>query len=184
MMWVRNRWTSRVLAAVLILSILPTLMVSSSRGSGGAQFGSYEEWLRAQLRIPADQAVERAIVDAVEAGADSFDAFIAIFLEAYAKAAPGESISQVFTDRDLSNDALISYLQRRYSQVVEAGILPRVYLTSFVQNPVIGKAGTSDAAIGAGTSAFSFLEAALPTLIESTILISLRTLSSARALGP
>ena len=184
MIWVRKKWTSRVLAAVLILSILPTLMVPSNRASGSAQFGSYEGWLRAQLRIPADEAVERAIVDAVEAGADSFDAFIAIFLEAYATAAPGESISQVFTDRDLSNDALISYLQRRYSQVVDAGILPRVYLTSFVQNPVIGESGPSDAAVGAGAAALSGFGAALPALIESTIFISLRTLSSARALGP
>lgn len=172
-------------AAVLILSILPTLIVPSSSASSGAQFGSYEDWLRAQLRIPVDHVVERALADAGEAGADTFDAFIGAFLDAYAKAAPGEPISQVFTDRDLSDDALISFLQRRYSQVVDQGVLPRIYLTSLVQNSAVaGKFGQLNSLIEVGTSPSAKLEGRVPALVERTVVISFRTLSSARSLGP
>ncbi len=185
MMWVRKRSTSRVFAVVLILSILPTLMVPSGRASSSAKFGSHEGWLRAQLLAPADDLVDLAIAVAVESGAESFDGFIAAFLEAYADAAPGEPISQVFTDRNLSDDALITFLQRRYSQVVDVGVLPRLYLTSFVQNSAVGgKSGPSYTPIKTGSFAPHGVEDPLSFLAEYIIVISFRTLSSAHSLGP
>lgn len=184
-MWARKRWTSRVFAAILLLSVLPTFIIPNNRAAGGAQFGSYEGWIRAQLRIPVDGAVEEAMSSAIESGADSFDEFLAAFLEAYAEAAPGQAISQVFTERNLSDDALISFLQRRYSQVGDEGVLHRVALTSLVQQVAVdGKFGLAAITSHSGMSALAAAGPVIASLAERTVVISLRTLSSARPLGP
>ncbi len=185
MTWARKRWTSRVFAAVLILSMLPTLIVPTSRAVRDVQLDSYESWIRAQLRIPVEGAVENALSHAVESDAESFDQFIAAFIHAYAEAAPGQPISQVFTDRDLSDDALISFLQRRYSQIAAEGVLPRLYVTSFVPNVAVGgKSGLAAALTTAGASAVVDSDAFTATIVERTVVISFRILSSARSLGP
>ena len=184
MKWARKRWPRRVLAAVLALSMLPTLVMPGTGVIAEAQYGTYERWIRAQIRVPVDGAVEKAITEAVERGAESFDSFITAFLDAYSDAAPGQSISQVFTDRDLSNDALRSFLQRRYSQIADAGVVPRVHLTTFIQHAAT--AGDSGP-LGAFSNARFAADAATPlltTLVEYSVVISFRTLSSAQSLGP
>lgn len=187
MIWLRKRWTSRLLAAVFALSMVPTLIVPAGRAAGGAQFGSYEQWIRTQLRIPADAAVEKAISVALESNAKSFDSFIVAFLEAYAEAAPQRPVSQVFTQRNLSDDALISFLQRRYSQVADEGVLPRVYLTSVMQGLAhsgVDKSGLSEGSISRQYAAPLHLLSALPSTVEKVVVIPFRTISSARPLGP
>lgn len=184
MKWARKRWPRRVLAAVLALSMVPTLIMPGTGLAAEAQYGTYERWIRAQIRVPVDGVVEKAITEAVEGGAESFDAFITAFLDAYSNAAPGQPISRVFTDRELSNDALRSFLQRRYSQIADAGVVPRVHVTTFIQYAATAGDGgplsaysTEDVAVDGAT----FL---LTTLVEYGVVISFRTLSSAQSLGP
>lgn len=185
MTWVRKGWAGRLCASVLLLSMLLTLMVPSSGAAADGRYGTYERWIREQLRVPVDAAVEQAIAEAVEVDADSFDRFIVAFLDAFAEAAPDRPLSYAFTERELSGEALISYLQRRYSQVAETGVLPRVFFTTPVQTQALGgKFGVppsraAEVAIGdlaAGNLATS--------LSEGAFVLSIRILSSARPLGP
>ncbi len=185
MTWVRHRWASRVLGAVLILSLLPTLFIPQAPAAKGAQFGTYERWIRAQLRVPVDDAVAGAIAGAVEARAASLQEFVTAFLASYQEAAPGRSIAQAFTERDLSNDALLTYLQRRYTQVVDDGVLPRLYLSKATPQSFTNGGAPSNVGIVA--------EAILSLIARNTlaspsndkfVVVSLRVLSSARSLGP
>ena len=184
MKWARKRWPRRVLAAVLAFSMLPTLVMPVAGVTAEAQYGTYERWIRAQIRVPVDGAVKKAIAEAVEGEADSFDAFITSFLEAYSAAAPGEPISHIFTDRDLSNDALRSFLQRRYSQLADAGVVPRVHLTTFIQHAATSGDSGPLSAHSAARVAVNRATSLLMTLAECGVVISFRTLSSAQSLGP
>lgn len=185
MAWVRNRWAGRVCATVLLLSMLPTLAVPTNRMAGDAQFGSYERWIRNQIRVPVDAAVEKAIAEAVASDAESFDSFIATFLDAFGEVAPDRPLSQVFTDRELSDDALISFLQRRYSQIADEGVVPRVYVASFIHNLLVsGKSGLDAARKFSADMGRADRGSFMPPVVEKTIVISLRTLTSARSLGP
>lgn len=184
MIWVRHNWASRILAVVLIVSMLPALVVPASRAASGMQFGSYERWIRAQLRIPVDEHVEEAISRAVASRAHSFEAFVATFLEAYEQTAPERPIAQVFTDRDLSDDALISYLQRRYTQVVDDGVLTRTFLAkAAAQSSSTIKAGKAAHAVPLPSTRVGF-EGAMLQNPDDLIVIPFRVLSSARSLGP
>lgn len=184
MSWVRNGWIGRVLAAMLVASMLPTLVVPPTRAAGGSQFGSYEGWIRAQIRVSSD-VVEKAIAEAVAERTDSLQDFVAAFLESYEAAAPERSIAHVFTDRELSNEALISYLQQRYTGTVDDAVLSRVYLSKVTHV-------ASSGAHAAGTSG-AFTEAGVTPIIsggpvhpqqDEFIVIPIRKRSSARPLGP
>jgi hypothetical protein len=186
MLWLQKGWIGRVLAAVLIASMLPTLVVPRARTTGGPQFGTYERWFRAQLRISGDVAVEEAIAAAVAEGTDSVREFVAVFLRSYEDAVPGRAIAQVFTERELSTDALISYLQSRYTRVVDDAVFPRSFLTTAVNQTVAnGQSGASSGVI-AGDRASSLIRdiAAGNAHIGALIIIPFRVLSSARSLGP
>lgn len=184
MKWARKRWPRRVLAAVLAFSMLPTLVMPGTGVAAEAQYGTYERWIRAQIRVPLDAAVEKAIRDAVDGGADSFDAFITAFLEAYSSEAPGQPISRVFTDRELTNDALRSFLQRRYSQIADAGVVPRVHFTTFIQHAAAAGDGGPLSAFSTAHITVDRATSVLTTLVEYGVVISFRTLSSAQSLGP
>lgn len=186
MLWLQKGWIGRVLATVLIASMLPTLVVPRARTTGGPHFGTYERWIRAQLRISGDGAVEEAIAAAVAEGADSVREFVAVFLKSYEDAAPGRAIAQVFTERELSTDALISYLQSRYTRVVDDGVFPRSFLATAVNQTVAnGQSGASSGIIAAErASSLTRDTAARIAHAGAVIIIPLRVLSSARSLGP
>lgn len=186
MLWLQKGWIGRVLAAVLIASMLPTLVVPRARTTGGSHFGTYERWFRAQLRVSGDVAVEEAIAAAVAEGTDSVREFVAVFLKSYQDAAPGRAIAQVFTERDLSTDALISYLQSRYTRVVDDAVFPRSFLTTAVNQTVANAQSGASAGVVAGDRVSSLIRdiSARNTLVGALIIIPLRVLSSARSLGP
>lgn len=184
MSWVRNGWIGRVLAAMLVASMLPTLVVPPARAAGGSQFGSYERWIRAQIRVSSD-VVEKAIAEAVAERTNSLQDFVAAFLESYEAAAPERSIAHVFTDRELSNEALMSYLQRRYTGIVDDAVLSRVYLAkaAHVASSGAQAAGTTGAFTKVGVTPILSAGPALSQHFEH-IIISIRKRSSARPLGP
>lgn len=183
MLWLQEKWVGRVLAAVLIASMLPTLVVPRAQ-TGGPHFGTYERWIRAQLRI-SDGAVEKAIAVAVAEGADTVQEFVVAFLKTYEDAAPGRAIALVFTERELSTDALISYLQSRYTRVVDDAVLPRIFLTTAATQTVTnGHAGTSSGILSVARTALFAQSIASTPRLGAFIIIPLRVLSSAHPLGP
>lgn len=183
MMWVRQRWTGRMLAAVLIASTLATFLLPTNRGVK-TQFGTYERWIRAQLRIPVDEAVEQAIAEAA-AQVGSFEEFVSAFLKSYEEIAPGQSTARAFIDRDLSNDALLTYLHLRFTQVVGDFVLLRVYVSKAASTFLSGGKTGWERAISTAElleSAAEFVFAQPST--DRLIIVSMRILSSARSLGP
>ena len=175
----------RLLAGLVILSMLPALFVPSGGGASAAAAGTYSRWIRAQLRVPADEAINAALEKASNSPSSTFESFVEAFLDAYEESRPEQSAAFAFTEDDLSDDALIAYLQRRYTEIGEEGVLPRTYLTT-----------------AAGLSGGTFSTDAAATLIRSTgpalkqtaglsgflsrdlLAVPLRTLTSARPLGP
>jgi hypothetical protein len=73
--------------------------------------------------MPADAAVEEALKEAAQAEAQSFESFIEVFLEAYGARHDQSSAAHAFVKEDLSDDALIAYLQRRYTEVSGEAVL-------------------------------------------------------------
>ena len=186
MLAVRNGWVGRTLAAMLIASMLATLVVPRARTPAGSQVGNYERWIRAQLRISPDDFVEMAITSAVSERVDSFQKFVAAFLQVYEDAAPERAISLVFTDRELSTDALISYLERRYNRVVYDAVFPRIYVATASHHA--GAAGKTGGSVGRSgsrpaTPAIQAIVGGARQIAKSAV-VPFRALSSARPLGP
>lgn len=183
MLWVRNGWMGRVLAAMLIASMLPMLFIPPARAASGSQFGSYERWLRAQIRVSSD-AVENAIADAVADRSDSLQDFVAAFVESYEAAAPDRSIAFVFTERELSNEALISFLQRRYTRVVDDAVLSRVYLTTATSQMTTGQSVGSAGVLSMKEDLHSLSAGLASSPSAGLVVVPFRERSSARPLGP
>ena len=185
MRWARGPYLSRFLAGILIASMLPALFVLPGIAAPGTTYGSYSRWIRAQLRVPADASIEAALARASEERPASLEAFIEAFLEAFEKANPGRSAAFAFTDVDLSDDGLITYLQRRYTRIGDEGVLPRVYLTTALGAPVAPVSYDGEAA-GDGRAATQLhtYEREVILSAEAGVVIPLRTLSAAHPLGP
>lgn len=122
----RSKWLLRCTALLLVGAMVPALLVPSSRAASQSLSSSYAEWILAQLNAPADQYVQEALEQAAEADVRSFDAFVETFLNAYEARHPQESAARVFTGKDLSNEALIAYLQRRYTEIRGDAVLLRL----------------------------------------------------------
>ena len=181
----RTPYLSRLIAGILLASMLPALFVLPSSAASGATYGSYSRWIRAQLRVPADASFDVAISKASESRPGSLEAFIEAFLDAYERANPGKSAAQAFTDIDLSDDALITYLQRRYTQIGDEGVLPRVYFTTASSAGIAaGQADTCGDAVSESDPQLRAHSGAGTICAEAAIVVSLRTLSSAHPLGP
>lgn len=130
MRWMRSTWGARLMAAGLVACLLSSVVATGAMGQRRAVGLSYADWVRAQLRVPADDALEAALSEAVSSHPRTLDAFLATFIEAYESRQPQAPLSVAFLSRDLSNDALISYLETRYHGVVGEGMLPRTFFTS------------------------------------------------------
>jgi hypothetical protein len=179
----RSPYLARIVAGVLTASMLSGLFALPSSSAPEA-YGSYAGWARAQLRVPVDEALESALSKAAESRPISFQDFVEAFLKAYDQEGSGHSAALAFTDVDLSDDALITYLQRRYVRISDEGTLPRTYLTTAPSfHPGIATGGY----VGVeGQPTRSFIPVYEPQEYgarEVTILL-LRILSSANPLGP
>lgn len=184
MEWVRKKLTRRALAVLMTASLLPPVFLHPARGVAKAQFGTYERWIRAQLRIPIDEVVEKAMAEAAASRAPSFEGFVIAFLKSYKEAAPDRSTARAFTDRDLTNDALLTYLQARFTQIVEDGVLVRVYPSTPASVASSGEAGIDGGTIRAELFKSHGRISFVPTMVDRFVVVCFRTLSSARSLGP
>lgn len=183
MRWARSKFLSRVLAVLLIGSMLPPLLAPSNRAASSSLYGSYSEWLRAQLLVPADATFERALLGATESKAKSFEQFIDAFFQAYEAHGPDAPVSKAFTGRDLSNEALWSYLQRRYTRIAGEGVLTRLRFAAASGGTFAS--ASADAAFAAGSTPSVPISADSWRRRGATDhLISVGTLTSARPQGP
>ena len=126
----RTRWSLRVLAATMLLSLLPALAAAVLHAPRPAT--GYADWVRAQLRAVPDGAVAEAL-DAAEAQRlRSLDAFLHAFVEAYAAQQPGTSPAQLFA-LDLAPEALVDHLKSRYRGFSAEALPPRPVLVRAMQ---------------------------------------------------
>lgn len=179
----RSKCLLRCTALLLVGAMLPALFAPSSRAASGSLASSYAEWIRAQLKAPAHPSVERALKKAAQADANSFNTFVAAFLEAYEAQYPQESAARAFTDKDLSNDALITYLQRRYTEISGEAVLLRLRVvgTSINTSSATGSTGNhAPQPRGVVPVAPGLISAAA----SDGVLATLRTATPARPQGP
>ena len=120
----RSIWGLRGVAALLLTSLLPVSFAAAFQAA--EQTSSYADWLRAQIRGPLDAAVAEALDEAADRPAHSLDAFLAAFVDAYEARQPATPLAQRILSLDLSNEALVAYLESRFNGLVGAAVLPRV----------------------------------------------------------
>jgi hypothetical protein len=183
----RATWGSRLIAGGLLACLLASVLGAGLRGGAHPPAcASYAAWLRAQLRVPADAVLDHAIGEAAASKARTLTAFLTAFVEAYEAKHPPAALAAAFLPHDLSNEALITYLESRFDGVGGAALPVR---TTSLSAPVpAGKVpdrfplGTIAAAtrdLVAPVVGFVDLGGARPLPVRL-----LRVLSAARPLGP
>ncbi len=178
----RSIWGMRSVAGLLMASLLPVTFATAVHAA--QHTSSYADWVRLQLRIPAGEAVEQALETATESRARSLEAFLTVFVEAYQAQQPERSLALAFSTRDLSNDALISYLEGHYLGFVGDAVLPRAAL---VAAKLASKQVLEQGSLAALTRIDLSRRAWLATIQPShapVFILSLRALSAAQPLGP
>ena len=120
----RSIWGLRGVVTLLLASLLPVSFATAFQAA--EQTSSYADWLRAQIHGPLDEAITEALDEAASSDARSLDAFLAAFVEAYEAHQPATPLAQRILALDLSNEALITYLEGRFNGLVGAAVLPRV----------------------------------------------------------
>lgn len=184
MQWLRNTWMARGVVALVVTSLVALLFASAE--SSPRRAPSYADWVRAQLLHPAGEAVEQALQTASENHQGSLQDFLDAFIDAYEAAHPQGTAAQVFVAHDLSNDALITYLQGRYSRVVGEALLPRTTITVATPSHSTSPAQQK---LSAGTVAELLSVKKMPTAgvraeVARLVIIPLRWLWDAQPLGP
>lgn len=124
----RTRVGQWMVVAVLALSLVPTAAVSALHVAQ-APAAPYAQWLRSQLRAPADATVEAALHAAQASRARSLDVFLEAFVEAYEKAGGAPSLGAVFALGESSREVIIARLQSRYRGFSAFAFSPRELLT-------------------------------------------------------
>ena len=180
----RSIWGMRSVAGLLMASLLPVTFATAVHAA--QHTSSYADWVRLQLRIPAGEAVEQALETATESRARSLEAFLIVFVEAYEAQQPERSLALAFSTHDLSNDALISYLEGHYLGFVGDAVLPRASFTAAtVAVTQVLKRGTASLALLTRQDLNRRVFAAsLQSSSAPVFVVSLRTRCAAQPLGP
>lgn len=186
MRWMRTIQARRLLVIVLIAALLPTLISPAAATARCATYASYGDWLRTQLRVAPDDAFEQAIERAAEARPQSLSDFLDAFVEAYETESPDAPLSAVFSAIDLSNEALVTYLERRYQQFGGDGLVPRNRSTSALYPHVKAPDRVEKLSAAVISVAPARLGQALSRSADllRPFILSVRTLTSAQPLGP
>lgn len=183
MRWVRSTYFVRLIAGVLVASMLPALIGPASQASAFSLQGSYEVWIRAQLRTPADEVVEEALDRVSEESTSTISEYVSAFVEALAALDPGTSAAKIFTDQKLTDEALIAYLQRRYTEIAPEAVVPRLRPMAAPVASSLMSMGSA-ATIVPATTFDSFLNSLVVQKRATEHVLPLRILSSARSQGP
>jgi hypothetical protein len=186
MRWMRTIRGRRLLVIVLIAALLPTLISPAAATARQATHASYGDWLRSQLRVAPDAAFEQAIEAATRARPQSLSRFLVAFVKAYETESPDTRLSAAFSANELSNEALVSYLERRYQQFGGDGLVPRTRSSSTlhphlkapdrVEKLWLAVLSTTPERLGQALSQSNH--------VFRPFILSLRILTSAQPLGP
>ena len=177
----RTRWSLRVLAATMLLSLLPASAAAVLHAPRPAS--SYADWVRAQLREVPDGAVAEALEAAEAQRLRSLDAFLNAFVAAYAAERPGVPAAQLFA-LDLAPEALVDHLKSRYRGFSAEALPPRPVLVRAVQ-AVLAPDGSSGAAFLPRTDLVQQRVVVLARQAAQAALVRpLRVVSAAQPLGP
>lgn len=186
MRWLRTTWGSRPISAGLLVCLLLSVFGAGMRGDSQPVCAPYEAWLRAQLRVPADVVLEEAIEEAVSSRPRTLTAFLSTFVAAYEARNPQTALATAFLTQDLSNEALITYLETRFNGVGAEGVPVRGnWQTMLVPS---GKAPDRHEA-GVFAVAFQALLVQASAFVQHVEAVQphvrlLRILSAAQPLGP
>lgn len=126
----RTKGGRGVLVAMMLTSLVPLVVTPTAQEALHRSTTSYSDWLRAQLRVAPDAAIEAAFSEAEDARARTPHAFVEAFVEAYAAQHPAEALAGAFSALNLSHEALIAFLQGRIARLAGQALLPRVLLLS------------------------------------------------------
>ena len=180
----RTKWRMRVAAALLLASLLPVTFATAAHAT--RHTATYADWVRLQLRIPADDVVALALETAAESRAGSLEAFLATFVEAYEAQHPEQPLASAFAAEGLSNEALISYLKGRYLGFAGEAVPPRAsFTTATVAAQQVLNRGMAAVALPTrhDLSRRIFAVSLQPTPAPAFVVL-LRTRCAAQPLGP
>lgn len=120
----RSIWVLRLVAALLAVSLWPTVagpIVQAAPDSASA----YADWLGDYLQHPENPAVTQALDAAAGSRAATFDRFLRNFVDAYEAQHPAVPLAQVFSVRAQSTDALVQLLYGQYQQKLGGSATPQ-----------------------------------------------------------
>lgn len=179
----RHRIVQRTLV-VLLLASMGTLLAGTT-GQSRRPTDAYADWVRAQLALPADGAVEAALEAAADEGAVSLHLFLQAFAAAYEAQEVAQPFAHLFGAQTGSTAALITYLHGQYARVVGEAVLPRLVATAALAQSV-SETRTLLGALSAACRAQrpSHLAVAAATAPARLVPVPIRLLSAAQPLGP
>jgi hypothetical protein len=188
----------RALVGLLLAGLLPAALGWPAAGAAHPDEAVRADWLRAQVRTTlsaeAEAAVERALSAAHEADAASLPAFVAAFADAYvapeaaSEAAVVPSLADLFAVADVQPEALWRVLENRAHQLGGVALPVRLVqaATSALIAPPADRSG--DASFVAMLARAAVLAASSVktdgAVLSDRVVVALRTLFSARPLGP
>lgn len=179
----RSTWLLQCTALLLLGAMLPAFFAPSSHAASGSTSTSYSDWIRSQLRVPVDAAFDRALEEAMASRTHSFEAFAAAFLTAYESHRPGESAARAFVDRDISRDALIAYLQRRYTEIGGEAVLLRLRIAAASISSVPSTSAMATVLVDRGESLWK-VPGAVAVPDPGDVVAACRPATPARPQGP
>ena len=173
----------RWVAALLLVSLLPVSFATAF--STARHTSSFAHWLETQLQDPTDEAVQQVLATVSSNRTRSLEVFVRDFIDAYQAQRPNASAARVLAGMDLSDEALIAYLESRYLGLVGHGVLPRLLLKSQVFVSTLSKRlGGSVSVLADKQQQHHTWTTMWRHAVRPVVVVTLRELSSAQPLGP
>jgi hypothetical protein len=170
-------------AALLLVSLLPVSFATAF--STARHTSSFADWLETQLQDPTNEAVVEALAEVATHRTRSLEVFVRDFIDAYEAQHPDVSAARVLAGMDLSDEALIAYLESRYMGLVGHGVLPRLLLKAQVLTSTLSKRlGTSSSVLANKQQQHRIWTTMWQHAMRPVVVVTLRQLSSAQPLGP
>lgn len=113
----------KIIAISLLMGLCVSMISPVFADNGRDASRKYADWLRSQLGSVTSEAVELALAEALETEAESLDAFIEVFVDAYALASLDQEPAAV-------TRVVLAALQHHRSHLVDSAVTPNLLLKS------------------------------------------------------
>lgn len=182
---VRTRWYVQAVAVTVTLSLLAGTVVPLGRAAQPVA-SSYADWVRSQLREAPSEEIEDALAAAVAERPQSWSAFLTSFVQAYSSRVAASDLAEAFGQAGGSVEALMGYLQGRFSCAAGPATLPRLVagIASLSATPGADRTAVSQAV---AADLRTVHRCTTPVVLEGwnvPFVLSLRVLFAAQPLGP